>query len=47
MKINYNGLWKIFIDKNINKTEEKICEYFQCDIGDIIEYKKGTHTNED
>ena len=24
MKINYNGLWKLLIDKNINKTQ--LCE---------------------
>ncbi len=34
-------------DENVSlETLGKICEYFQCDIGDIIEYKKGTHTNE-
>ena len=27
MKVNYNGLWKILIDKNMNKKElTKVCE---------------------
>ncbi len=63
MKVNYNKLWKLLIDKNMNRTELKdkigmgsatlakmgrnepvsmdiimrICEYFSCDIGDIME----------
>ncbi len=62
MKISYNGLWKILIDKNMQKKDlidkigissttiakmgkgekvsldviERICSYFDCDIGDII-----------
>ena len=64
MKISYNGLWKILIDKNMQKKDlinkigissttiakmgkgekvsldviERICSYFDCDIGDIISF---------
>lgn len=64
MKISYNGLWKILIDKNMQKKDlinkigissttiakmgkgekvsldviERICSYFDCDIGDIIRF---------
>lgn len=64
MGFSYNKLWKILIDKNMNKTDLKeaisttpstmsrlsknehvsmdilgrICDYFKCDIGDIVEY---------
>ncbi len=63
MKISYNKLWKLLIDKNMNKQDlleavkmspntmakmgknenvsmdviTRICEYFQCDVGDIME----------
>lgn len=34
-------------DENVSlDILNRICEYFQCDIGDAIEYKKGTHANE-
>lgn len=65
MGFNYNKLWKLLIDHNMNKTDLKeeisttpstmsrlsknehvsmdilgrICEYFNCDIGDIVEYR--------
>ena len=33
-------------DENVSlETLGKICEYFQCDIGDIIEYKNGVKIN--
>lgn len=66
MAISYNKLWKILIDKNMNRTEmmnkagltgnvlgrlsknepvslrslEKICILLECDIGDIMEFKR-------
>lgn len=66
MKISYNGLWKIMIDHNMNKSALreltgigtntlaklsknqpvsmevllKICEKFDCNIGDIVDCKK-------
>ena len=66
MAISYNKLWKLLIDKNMNKTElrdkvrmssttlaklsknepvstnilEKICAELECDVGDIMEFKK-------
>lgn len=62
MKVSYNGLWKLLIDKNMQKKDlieelslssttvakmgkgekvsmdvlEKICKYFNCNIGDIV-----------
>ncbi len=70
MKISYNGLWKILIDKNMQKKDliekigissttiakmgkgekvsldviERICSYFDCDIGDVISFdRSGQH----
>lgn len=66
MKISYNGLWKILIDRNMQKKDlidkigissttiakmgkgekvsldviERICSYFDCDIGDIISFDR-------
>lgn len=63
MKVSYNKLWKLLIDKNMKKTDlieavrtspntiakmsknenismdvlTRICEYFNCDVGDIME----------
>ncbi len=63
MKISYNKLWKLLIDKGMNKTSlmeavktspntiakmsknenismdviTRICEYLNCDVGDIME----------
>lgn len=63
MKVSYNKLWKLLIDKNLNKTKlmeavktspntiakmgrnenismdviTRICEYLNCDVGDIME----------
>ena len=63
MRVSYNKLWKLLIDKNMKKGELRdaigaskstfailgknenvtfpvlleICEYFNCDFGDIIE----------
>ncbi|WP_127836656.1 helix-turn-helix domain-containing protein [Clostridium prolinivorans] len=65
MGFSYNKLWKILIDRGMNKTAlrdgvgftpttlsrlsknetvsmnmlARICEYLNCDIGDIVEYK--------
>lgn len=64
MPFKYTKLWKLALDKGLNKTQlrdelcisndclaklsknknvslktlDKICRYFNCDIGDIIEY---------
>ncbi len=64
MGFSYNKLWKILIDRNMNKTTlrdevgftpttlsklsknetvsmnmlGRICEYLECDVGDIVEY---------
>ena len=66
MSISYNGLWKLLIDKNMNKGDLmkaadisngtvakmtkgepvsmivliKICEKFDCDIGDLVHFVK-------
>lgn len=66
MKILYNGLWKLLIDRNMQKKDliekigissttiakmgrgekvsldvlERICEYFECNIGDVISFEK-------
>ena len=66
MKISYNKLWKLLIDKKMNKTGltkatgiststmsklsrgenvntnvlVKICQYLDCDLGDIAEISK-------
>ncbi len=63
MKVNYNKLWKLLIDKDIKKSQLReavgvskstfaklgknenvtlpillsICDYLQCDFGDIME----------
>lgn len=65
MGFSYNRLWKLLIDKKMNKTElqkavglspttiaklskdenvsmevlGRVCEYFRCDISEILEYK--------
>jgi len=66
MKISYNNLWKILIDRNMQKKDlivelgissttiakmgkgekvsldvlERICLYFDCNIGDVISFEK-------
>lgn len=66
MAISYNGLWKLMIDKNLQKKNliedlnissatiakmgkgesvsvdvlERICEYLNCNIGDIMSFEK-------
>lgn len=66
MKISYKNLWKLMIDKNMQKKDlidelgissttiakmgrgekvsldvlEKICIYFDCNIGDVISFVK-------
>lgn len=66
MKTSYNNLWKMLIDKNMQKKDlidelgissttiakmgkgdkvsldvlERICEYFDCNIGDVISFEK-------
>lgn len=65
MAISYNGLWKLMIDKNLQKKNliedlnissatiakmgkgesvsvdvlERICEYMNCNIGDIMSFE--------
>ena len=72
MRVSYNGLWKLLIDKNMQKKDlieklslssttvakmgkgekvsmdvlEKICKYFNCNIGDIV-YFEGISTNDE
>ena len=72
MKISYNGLWKILIDKKMQKKDlidkigissttiakmgkgekvsldviERICSYFDCDIGDIISFDRNGQNNQ-
>lgn len=67
MKVSYNGLWKMLIDRGLQKKDlieklnissttiakmgkgekvsldvlEKICKYFECNIGDIISFEDG------
>lgn len=64
MKVSYNKLWKLLIDKGMKKKDirdsagvsantiarmgknetvsmevlMKICDYLQCDIGDVVEF---------
>ncbi len=71
MKISYNGLWKILIDKNMQKKDlidkigissttiakmgkgekisldviERICVYFDCDIGDVICFERSSQNS--
>lgn len=66
MKISYNNLWKIMIDRNMQKKDlidelgissttiakmgkgekvsldvlERICSYFDCNIGDVMSFEK-------
>lgn len=66
MKTSYNGLWKLLIDRNLQKKDlidrigissstiakmgkgekisldviERICTYFDCNIGDVISFEK-------
>ena len=44
MKVCYNKLWKLLIDKGMKKSQlrvavgaSNICEYLNCDFGDIME----------
>ncbi len=65
MKVSYNKLWKILIDRDMKKMDlldavkmspntlaklsrnedvslnvlKRICEYFKCDIGDIVSFE--------
>lgn len=67
MKVSYNGLWKMLIDRGLQKKDlieklnissttiakmgkgekvsldvlEKICKYFECNIGDVISFEDG------
>lgn len=71
MAISYNGLWKLMIDKNLQKKNliedlnissatiakmgkgesvsvdvlERICEYMNCNIGDIMSFEKEERKN--
>lgn len=66
MKLSYNGLWKMLIDRGMQKKDlideigissttiakmgkgekvsleviERICNYFNCDIGDVVSFNK-------
>ena len=67
MEVSYNGLWKMLIDRGLQKKDlieklnissttiakmgkgekvsldvlEKICKFFECNIGDIISFEDG------
>ena len=67
MKVSYNGLWKMLIDRGLQKKDlieklnissttiakmgkgekvsldvlEKICKFFECNIGDVISFEDG------
>ena len=71
MHISYNGLWKMLIDKNLQRKDlieqlnissstfakmgkgepvslsvlEKMCSYLNCDIGDVMSFKKENNQN--
>ena len=73
MRFNYNKLWKLLIDKNMNKQELRlragvssaslakmkkgqnittdvllrICEALDCDVADIMEFRKDEVPEED
>jgi len=73
MKISYNGLWKLLIDRNMQKKDlieslslssttvakmgkgekvslevlEKICVYFDCNIGDVMSFEKIQDSSEE
>lgn len=66
MNISYNGLWKLLIDRNLQRKDlieqlnissstfakmgkgepvslvvlSRICEYLECDIGDVMSFQK-------
>lgn len=68
MKVSYNNLWKMLIDKKLQKKDlideigissttiakmgkgekvsldvlERICDYLNCNIGDVISFEKDT-----
>ena len=70
MSISYNGLWKLLIDKNLQRKDlidelnissstfakmskgdpvsltvlEKICDYLNCDIGDVMSFQSNDRT---
>ena len=44
MQVNYDKLWKLMIDKKINKTVKmetlvRICKVFDCKLDDIVDMK--------
>ena len=71
MSISYNGLWKLLIDKELQRKDlieqlnissstfakmskgepvsltvlERICEYLECDIGDVMSFRKNELNN--
>lgn len=73
MSISYNGLWKLLIDRNLQRKKlieelnissstlakmskgepvslvvlERICEYLNCDIGDVMSFQIIEHSRED
>lgn len=72
MTISYNGLWKVMIDKNLQRKDLKealkissstlakmsrgepvsmdvlmrLCDYLDCNIGDIMSFVKEENTGE-
>lgn len=73
MYISYNRLWKLLIDKNLQRKDlieqlnissstfakmskgesvslmvlGRICEYLECDIGDVMSFRKNEQFQED
>ena len=73
MKVSYNGLWKLLIDKGMQKTDlidtvgissttiakmgkgekvsldvlERLCKYFDCNIGDVVSFDRVDGQSED
>ena len=50
MSLNYNKLWKLLIDRNLNRTEldslEKICVFLKCNIGEIVAFSPSVSTRQ-
>lgn len=73
MSISYNGLWKLLIDKKLQRKDlieqlnissstlakmgkgepvslvvlERICEYLECDIGDVMNFYRSDINQEE
>ena len=52
MPVSYDKLWKMLIDKKMNRTDlefvsmeslYKVCTALNCDVGDIMEFTNNEH----